>query len=306
MTTKLGETFRALFYTPFYLPFSLGTYESEGLDIELSSSPTLASITDHFADGAPEVFWGGPMRIMLMRDQQQPQQIVGFCEAITRDPFFLIGRTPNHDYKHTDLANVTFATVSEVPTPWLCLQEDLRQAGMDPDAITRITTNTMGENVAALQAGEVDVVQLFQPFAEELLEVETCHLWHAQASRGYTSYTTLYALEETIQQKPDLLHKMTRAQYRAQKWLHAHSPAEVTDAVADYFPDVPRERFMAAVKRYLDLGVWGKTPHLPREGFESLRAGLISGGFIDSSPAFADCVDNQFADAVIAEDPAAP
>jgi NitT/TauT family transport system substrate-binding protein len=24
------------------------------------------------------------------------------------------------------------ATVSEVPTPWLCLQEDLRQAGIDP------------------------------------------------------------------------------------------------------------------------------------------------------------------------------
>jgi NitT/TauT family transport system substrate-binding protein len=29
------------------------------------------------------------------------------------------------------------AIVSEVPTPWLCLQEDLRQAGIDPAPLRR-------------------------------------------------------------------------------------------------------------------------------------------------------------------------
>ena len=49
---------------------------------------------------------------------------------MTRDPFLLMGRTPKPDFKLADLKSVKLATVSEVPTPWLCLQNDLRLAGI--------------------------------------------------------------------------------------------------------------------------------------------------------------------------------
>ena len=61
----------------------------------------------------------------------------------------------------------------------------------------------------------------------------------------------------------------------------------------------------SAEERYQALGVWGRNPRLPRSGFERLRESLVSGGLIKSAPAFEDCVDNRFADAVIAENPAA-
>ena len=103
--------------------------------------------------------------------------------------------------------------------------------------------------------------------------------------------------------QPDALHRMTRAMYRCQKWLHSVKPEEIASAVAEFFPDIAPDTLASAAKRYIDLGVWGKDPHLPRAGFERLRDSLVSGGLINHRPEFEDCVHNTFADAAIAEDP---
>ena len=305
MTINLCESFRAMFYTPFYLPFSLGTYEAEGVDVTLSTSPSLDTVAEQLRDGIADVYWGGPMRIMVMRDKNREPEILGFSEAITRDPFFLIGKTPNPDFDLKDLLDVRFASVSEVPTPWMCLQEDLRRADIDPATLDREPGRTMPENVEALAAGEADVIQLFQPYAEQVLAGNAGSIWYAQASRGYCTYTTLYATKDMIGAQPDALHRMTRAMYRCQKWLHSVKPEDIASAVAEFFPDIDPDILASAAKRYIDLGVWGKDPHLPRAGFERLRDSLVSGGLINHRPEFEDCVHNTFADAAIAEDPPA-
>ena len=292
-----------MFYTPFYLPFALGTYEAEGVDVTLSTSPSLDTVAEQLRDGIADVYWGGPMRIMVMRDRIREPEIIGFSEAITRDPFFLIGKTPNPSFDLKDLLDIRFASVSEVPTPWMCLQEDLRRAGIDPASLNRNPDRSMPENVEALANDEADVIQLFQPFAEQVLSSGAGHLWYAQATRGYCTYTTLYATKDMIASQPDDMHRMTRAMYRCQKWIHAVQPSEIASAVAEFFPDISADILSAAAARYVELGVWGKDPHLPREGFERLRDSLVSGGLISIRPEFEDCVENQFADAVIAEDP---
>ena len=303
MAINLCESFRAMFYTPFYLPFALGTYEAEGVDVTLSTSPSLDTVAEQLRDGIADVYWGGPMRIMVMRDRIREPEIIGFSEAITRDPFFLIGKTPNPSFNLKDLLDIRFASVSEVPTPWMCLQEDLRRAGIDPASLNRNPDRSMPENVEALANDEADVIQLFQPFAEQVLSSGAGHLWYAQAARGYCTYTTLYATKDMIASQPDDMHRMTRAMYRCQKWIHAVQPSEIASAVAEFFPDISADILSAAAARYVELGVWGKDPHLPREGFERLRDSLVSGGLISIRPEFEDCVENQFADAVIAEDP---
>ena len=52
------------------------------------------------------------MRIMVMRDRIREPEIIGFSEAITRDPFFLIGKTPNPSFDLKDLLDIRFASVS--------------------------------------------------------------------------------------------------------------------------------------------------------------------------------------------------
>jgi NitT/TauT family transport system substrate-binding protein len=298
----LQESLRGLFYAPYYAALALGAYEQEGVEVRFVPASDFGAAPDALFSGATDVAWGGPMRVNQFYEQRTDCDLVCFGEAVTRDPFLLVGRTPHPDFAITDLAGVRLATVSEVPTPWLCLQHDLRLAGIDPAAVDRVANGTMAENMAALRAGKVDVVQLFQPLAEALIEEDSGHLWYAAAGRGPCSYTTFYARRSVLAAKHDEFRRLVRGLYRTQKWLHAR-PAEVlAETVRSYFPDVAPARLVAALARYQTLGIWGRSPILPRDGYERLKDSMVSGGFVKGTD-YAIAVDNSLADAAIAEDP---
>jgi NitT/TauT family transport system substrate-binding protein len=298
----LQEPLRGLFYAPYYAAFALGAYEQEGVEVRFATAPGFGNAPNGLFDGSTDAAWGGPMRVNQLYQERADCDVVCFGEAVTRDPFLLVGRRPHPDFAMADLASARVATVSEVPTPWLCLQHDLRLAGIDPASLDRVAGGTMAENMAALRAGLVDVVQLFQPLAEELLEEGSGHLWYAAASRGPCSYTTFYARRGVLAAKRDEFRLLVRGLYRTQKWLHAQPAEALADVVRGYFPDVPRARLVAALARYKALGIWGETPILPRDGYERLKDGLVSGGFVTGTD-YAVAVDNSLADAVVAEDP---
>lgn len=303
MPIILQETLRAVFYAPFYAALALDAYAQEGVEVQFTSAPHPSLAARGLADGTADVAWGGPLRVMQTYDQNPDCDLVCFCEVATRDPFFLIGRTPMPDFGPAKLIGTRLATVSEVPTPWLCLQEDLRRAGCDPQGVTRVADRAMAENAAALKRGEIDVVQLFQPFVEQLVEEGVGYIWYAAADRGPTSYTTFYARRMLLTQRRDECEALVRAIYRTLKWVHTADGTRIATAIAEYFPDVPGQRLANALDRYKALGVWGRDPLLPRSGYERLRAGLVSGGFVPSGTPYEIAVDNSIAQRVVQQDP---
>src|SRR5262245_26002760 len=305
MTIVLQETLRAVFYAPFYAALALDAYGQEEVEVRLVSAPTPAQAAQGLADGSVDVGWGGPMRVLLTNGNDKACDLVCFCEVVTRDPFFLLGRTECAHFKLAHLMGQRVATVSEVPTPWMCLQEDLRRDGLDPARLDRICGRSMAQSAALQRGGEIDVVQLFQPFVEELLEEGRGHIWYAAAARGPTSYTCLYARRSRLAERRDECQRMVRALYRTLRWLHRVPGAEIAAAIAGYFPDVPRERLANALDRYKALGIWGTDPILPRSGYDRLGASLVSGGLIKKGAPYERTVENSLAERVIKEDPPA-
>jgi NitT/TauT family transport system substrate-binding protein len=108
----------------------------------------------------------------------------------------------------------------------------------------------MVDNATALRQGEVDVVPLFEPFADELIAAGEGHLWYAVAARGPTAYTSFYMRRRVLASRRDDMKKLVRGLYRTQKWLHAPPPAALADAVQSFFPSVPPTLLCAAVARY--------------------------------------------------------
>ncbi|MFO1161363.1 MAG: hypothetical protein U1E60_21175 [Reyranellaceae bacterium] len=88
---------------------------------------------------------------------------------------------------------------------------------------------------------------------------------------------------------------------RTEKWVAAAGSAQVAGVIARYFPDLPGAFLEAACARYEDLGIWNREPVLPREGYDRLRAGLVSGGFVSPGTPFEVAVDNSLAEQVAAE-----
>lgn len=300
MAITLQEALRGLFYAPFYAALARDAYEAEGVDIRFVSAPSPGEAGNTVMSGSVDVGWGGPMRVMETYQLDPKCDLVCFAEVVTRDPFMLVGRSPRPDFKLADLLQCRIGTVSEVPTPWMCLQEDLRRAGIAPSRLTRQTDGSMAENVAALRAGGLDVVQLFEPFVSMLAADGAGHVWYAAAGRGPTSYTTLYARRGLLAERRDELRQMVRAIHRTQRWVAGADGEAIAAAIADYFPDVPRVILAAACARYKALGIWGADPVLPRVGYDRLRSSLVSGGFVSPGTPFEVAVDNSLAREAVA------
>jgi NitT/TauT family transport system substrate-binding protein len=297
----LSENFRALFYTPFYAAHATGAYAKEGVEVAFRLSSDPAHTAASLRSGEVDVMWGGPLRVLLTHEADPGSDVVCFCDVIARDPFFVIGREPRPSFRPADLAHVRLGTVSEVPTPWLCLQDDIRRDGADPAGVARVTDQTMAANAAALLAGKLDAVQVFQPHAEDLLTSGGGYLWYAAADRGLTAYTTLVTRRSVLAGKRDELLAMVRAMYRTLRWIAATPGAEIAEVLGGYFPDVPRAIYAAAIDRYRALKLYGPDPVTRPEGFERLAAAMRSGGALDRVIPFQACVDNSLAEQVVAE-----
>jgi NitT/TauT family transport system substrate-binding protein len=245
--------------------------------------------------------WGGPLRVLLTHDADPTSEIVCFCDVVARDPFFVIGGEPRASFRPADLVNGRLGTVSEVPTPWLCLQDDIRRDGVDPAAVSRVADQTMAANADALRAGTLDAVQLFQPYAEELLASGAGHLWYAAANRGLTAYTTLVTRRSVIDRKRDELLAMVRAMWRTLDWIRTTPGAEIHRVLACYFPGVPAPIYAAAVDRYRSLDLYSADAMTRPEGFDRLSAAMRSGGALRRDVPFEECVDNSLAEQVVAE-----
>ncbi len=296
MAIILQESLRAVFYAPFYVALARGAFEAEGVQIEFASSPRPQDAALRLMEGKVDVCWGGPMRVNQTYQELPGCDIVCFGEVVGRDPFLLVGRSPRPNFTMADLRDVTLATVSEVPTPWMCLQHDLRLAGIDPGGIRRVASQTMAENMAALKAGKVDVIQVFEPFPSLLQADNAAHVWYEAARRGPTSYTTFYARRGTLTARRDDLLKMVCAIARTEKWVASASGTEIAQAIAVYFEDLPRPILDAACSRYKALGIWNATPILARAGYDRLRDSLVSGGFVSPGTPFETAVDNSLAE----------
>lgn len=305
MKITLLENFRAVFYAPFYAAAALGAYRAEGIEVGMKTSATLGQALQAVSAGAGDVSWGGPLRVMAALDADPGSGYVAFCEVVGRDPFYLVGREPNLSFRIADLPQWTLARVTEVPTPWICLQHDMRLAGVDTARARQAPARSLAENAAALRAGEVELIQTFEPFVAQLAAEGAGHVWYASSSRGPTSYTTFNTTRAFLERYPEIALGMTRAMHRTLKWIAAHDSDELARAVAEYFPDLPLARLAACCDAYKARGLWNRKPVVQRAGLEWLRDAMFASGMIRTRFAYEDCTDMRFAEQVAREDPPA-
>src|SRR4051812_30399534 len=292
---RLFENYRFVLYAPFYAAHATGAYEAEGLEVDLRSSPGPGKAEAALAAGEIDVVWMGPIRVMKHHDENPNSPLVEFAEVVCRDPFSLVGARPNPEFRLAELAHRRFASTSEVPTPWLCLEQDIREAGIDPAQLPRITGNSMADSVAALHDGSIDVAQLFEPLVEQAVSGGAA-VWYPASRRGPTSYTVFATTRDRLAGDPELFRRMTRAMRRTMQWVANEPPRALAAAIADYFPDLDRSVLTRSLARYKEQGVWASDPRLSEEGFLRLQRALLGSGFLKRAVPFAECVDGRLAD----------
>ncbi len=282
----LYENLRAVPYVPFYLAIARGDWAREGADVSVETSPAMSLTAEALLDGRADVSWGGPMRVMMHHDADPKSPLVCFGQVVARDPFILVGRTRKRRFQFAGLIGQRLAVAIEAPTPWMTFQDDLARAGIDPGSLRRMKDRPMAKNVAAFRRGQIDVIQVFEPYADALVRSGAGHIWHRFATRGDIAYTSFYTTRTFAQRNRKTCEALVRGIARAQVALHSETPANIARAIASFFPDLAPDHLARMIKGYRDSQLWARTPELPAETFIRLKASLVSGGLIDSDPPY--------------------
>lgn len=293
-TITLYENLRTIVYTPFYLAIVDGEWQRLGLSVNTETSPATSQTALALLDGRTDVSWGGPMRVMLHHNEDPACPLICFGQVVARDPFILVGRTPKRAFRFRDLVGKRIGVASEVPTPWMTFQDDLRRAGIDPDTIDRAPDVTMAENVDRLIAGDVDVIQVFEPHADRAIQSGAGHLWHRFATRGDIAFTTFYTTRSFLADYRQVCADLVTGISRALRTLHRQSARKTADRIAGYFPDLDVDTLARIIANYRKSDLWPRDTALPATAVVRLKAALLSGGLIARDIPYDAIVDDTF------------
>jgi len=296
-TLNLAVPFRVPFYAPFFAALHTGAFAREGLTVNLEIAGSGEVMIAALLSGKADAGWGGPTRVMEALDADPCSPLRAFCAVVKRDPFMLVGRHPRLSFRLEDLKDCTLGSVSEVPAPWVCLQDDLRRAGIDPLSIRRVIGQTMAQNAQALSAGTVDVVQLFEPHVAKLERTGTGSVWAAAADRGDTIYTTFITTRDNLSKRPQAFQALSRAMGSTLAWIAAEGPDALFKSVVACYEDLDPELLHSCLTRYFGLGIWSTSPHVSRESFDRLGQAMLGAGLVKALPEYDRCVDRSIVDA---------
>jgi NitT/TauT family transport system substrate-binding protein len=84
---------------------------------------------------------------------------------------------------------------------------------------------------------------------------------------------------------------VTRALAKMEQWLYANSAEDLVKAVAPFFPHVPNDILVPSLQRYRDAGLWAHNPAMSKQRFYRLGLSFMSGGLLQRSPVYEDCVE---------------
>ena len=297
----LYENMRAVAYVPFYLAAARGDWAAAGAEVRIETSPHTTRTATALLDGTADVSWGGPMRVMLHHDADPDCPLVCFGQVVSGEPFVLVGREPNPGFRFRDLVDVRIGVATDVPTPWMTFQDDLRRAGIDPASLNRAPDVPMAENADRLARGEVDVVQVFEPYVDRAVSGGWGHVWHRFSGRGDMGYTSFYTTRTFATGQRETCRALVRGIAAAQRALFAEPASEIAAQVAGFFPDEPGDALTRMIEGYRASGVWARHPALPPETFVRLKASLLSGGLISADVPYERAVDDAITTEALSE-----
>ncbi len=204
----------------------------------------------------------------------------------------------NPAFRCQDLVGPRIAVAVDVPTPWMTLFDDLDRAGIDPASLNRSPDASMTDNAAAFERGEIDVVQVFEPYADRLVSTGSGHVWHWFSERGDVAFSSFYTTRRHATERRGTCRALVRAITHALARLHETPPEAVAARIGPtFFPDLPASALTRIIAAYRTSRLWPRSPELPPAAFVRLKAALLAGGLLSHDVPYALAVNAELSGA---------
>jgi NitT/TauT family transport system substrate-binding protein len=302
VSLTVSEVARSVFYAPQYAAQTQGFFEEEGLLVAFVTDNGADKVMTAVVSGQADIGFSGPEACIYVANEGKADHAVVFAQLTKRDGAFLVGREPSDgEFDWESLRGAQLLGGRAGGVPLMTLEYVLRQKGLDPDADLEVDSSIQFALMAgAFTGGQGDYVALFEPTASS---VEREGKGYVLASVGEESgelpYTCYYANKSYLAEHADTVQAFTNAIYKGQQWVQAHSPEEIADAIAPFFPDTDRDLLVSACARHKEIDAFAATPVLEQESFERLQDIIEQAGELTQRAEFSEIVDNTFAEQAV-------
>jgi NitT/TauT family transport system substrate-binding protein len=298
---RIAEVTRSLFYAPQYVAISKGFFKEEGLDIELTTTAGGdKTMTTLLSNGADMALVGSETSIYVSV-QGANDPVVNFAQLTQNDGTFLVSREKIDNFSWDQLKGKDYLGQRKGGMPQMVGEYVLKNRQINPQKDINLLQNVDFANIAnAFASGTGDFVQLFEPTAS-IFEKEGKGYIVASFGKesGILPYTTFMAKESYLKDKKEVVEKFTRALYKGQQWVDAHSPEEIADAVAEFFKETPKDIMVKVIERYKEQHSYATNPLLEETEWKRLIDVIKTAGELKGNIDYTKLVNTEFANKVI-------
>ena len=301
-TTKvrLGEVTHSVFYAPQYAAISLGFFEDEGIEIELSNLQGADKVMSAILSNQIDIGFCGPEASIYVYNEGREDYPQVFAQMTQRDGSFLVGKDKVEELDWNQLKGKTVIPGRRGGVPYMTFEYLLKEKGLNPNTDLNLDDSIQFSLMAgAFSGSDAEYVTLFEPTAS-MIEAE--NKGYILASIGEESgdipYTAYCAKSSYIAENGELIEKFTKAINKGLKWVSEHSSKEVAETILDSFPDTDVAMLTASIERYKSIDAWKDTPVMTEESYNRLQDIMEEAGELDKRAPFDKVINNTFAEKV--------
>ena len=268
----LNEVAHSIFYAPQYAAIELGYFEDEGIELTLVNGAGADKVMTALVSGDADIGFMGSEASIYTYIQGDEDYAVNFAQLTQRAGNFLVGRTPEADFKWEDLVGKKVLGGLAGGMPEMVFEYILKKNGIDPKTDLSIDQSiSFGLTAAAFTSNDSDYTVEFEPFATALEQEGNGYVVASLGKdSGYVPYTAYSAKKSYLEKHPEIIRKFTNAIQKGLDYVNTHSAEEIAETIRPQFKETDPEKIAIIVDRYKAQDTWKENTIFEKEDRKSV------------------------------------
>lgn len=276
---KINEVTHSVFYAPMYLADALGYYEEEGFEVEFTNGGGADNTMAAVLSGSADVGFCGPEAALYIAIGGSSDSPKVFGQLTKRDGSFLVARTPEPDFKWSDLEGKEILAGRKGGVPAMTFEYVIEELGVNASLNYDVDFNYM---TAAFESGIADYCTMFEPTASDYeAEGKGYIVASVGEQSGEIPYTCFAAKQSYINENPEKIEGLLRAVTKATKFVMENDAATVAEYLAPYFDGTSEESLANSVQAYKDIDAWVANMAMEEAAFTRLQDVIENSGELE-------------------------
>ena len=296
---KINEVTHSVFYAPMYLADALGYYEEEGFEVEFTNGGGADNTMAAVLSGSADVGFCGPEAALYIAIGGSSDSPKVFGQLTKRDGSFLVARTPEPDFKWSELEGKEILAGRKGGVPAMTFEYVIEELGVNASLNYDVDFNYM---TAAFESGIADYCTMFEPTASDYeAEGKGYIVASVGEQSGEIPYTCFAAKESYINENPEKIEGLLRAVTKATKFVMENDAATVAEYLVPYFDGTSEESLANSVQAYKDIDAWVANMAMEEAAFTRLQDVIENSGELERRVDFDELILTDVAQKVYEE-----